>query len=276
MDEHPTSAQLSDQPQGFIAGVAVGAIAGGLAALFLTPKNGKEMRALLRDFAAEWEDEAVDMAAELGTILTAFQGAFEGTVEAPHEPVAEKVRSVPERLVDGIEETSERIGEQYRAAEAGVENILRDWRTRQEGLWATPEAAIREVPADQEQSSLAPEDWPTYPVSNHDYYHQFKGGSVSAVAERDSTVVDDVAEQVEPMFSRHAPEEVIEEQPFLAPHPVDVERYTPMPLIERLERTEDAVASMPVTYQSPLLTSDLDKNKPTEITAKRKLFFKKK
>ncbi len=67
----------------FFLGMLTGAVVGGLAALFLTPKTGKETRQLVKDKSMEWRD-----AAQRG--YTDFKDRFTRARECLRTPSGEK------------------------------------------------------------------------------------------------------------------------------------------------------------------------------------------
>lgn len=104
---------------GFLAGAAVGAIAGAIVALLLAPKSGKDLR---RDIAEKSED-LIDKAKDM---LSTEAKAVEHAVEGLADDVVNEGRMKAERIVTSARRQAESLL-------SNAEQVLRDARSRAEG-----------------------------------------------------------------------------------------------------------------------------------------------
>lgn len=130
--------QTNNEGQGFIAGAVIGALAGSIAAMLLTPKNGKEMREIVREYAKEWEGEAGDFAVEARGILAGLQAVIEtgGQQFAEHAPqvanqAMQKTAEVAEVVEDGYTTSKDTVSEM-------VETFKSQWAELEEQHAAEP------------------------------------------------------------------------------------------------------------------------------------------
>jgi gas vesicle protein len=105
--ENPKKHELSidEQQAGFVLGAVMGAVVGGAAALLLSPKSGKEMRDLVKQYAKDIESEAYDLAKESKGVAKSFksvleEGATEVMEQAPEH--IEKAGYQAQQLADDL------------------------------------------------------------------------------------------------------------------------------------------------------------------------------
>ena len=122
--------QLEQEGQGFVAGAVLGAIAGGIAAMLLTPKTGREMRAIVREYAKEWEGEAGDFAEEARKILNTIKDVIDdGT-----EEIADHAPAIAERTAEVANHTVETVADTYETTRDTVSEMVETFRSQWQEL----------------------------------------------------------------------------------------------------------------------------------------------
>jgi gas vesicle protein len=213
-----------EQEHGFLAGLVLGAVAGGAAALLMSPKSGREMRALIKEVVQEWQGEASEAAGVTKEVLEAFEQAL-------NEGAADVARRVPRQSQDVVDQAGrvfetahDRVGAQYEQARHSVQEMVDSWKQgHQAPAWPQHETPHHEAATKMEPS--VDSSWSQYQGSNPENYRFYKGGSVSS----DTAVAEhEVASEplVRPEFGRPHEDEVVEEQPFLAPPPEEFARLS--------------------------------------------------
>lgn len=118
------------QGQSFVVGAAIGAVVGGIAAMLLTPKTGKEMRALAREYAKEWENEAGDFAVEAKQII----GALKDALEEGTDQVAQKAPEIAAQTVQKASQAAEIVEDSYTNSRDTVSEMVETFRSQWQEL----------------------------------------------------------------------------------------------------------------------------------------------
>jgi gas vesicle protein len=112
--------------QGFVAGAIIGALAGSIAAMLLTPKTGREMRQVVKEYAKEWEGEAGDFAVEARQIITTIQGALGDGVEE----FKEQAPKVSNQAAEKAAQAAAVVEETYSASRDTVSEMVETFRSQ--------------------------------------------------------------------------------------------------------------------------------------------------
>lgn len=122
--------QFEQEGQGFVAGAVLGAIAGGIAAMLLTPKTGREMRAIVREYAKEWEGEAGDFAEEARKILNTIKEAIDDGAEE----ITDRAPIIAERTAEVATQTAETVADTYETTRDTVSEMVETFRSQWQEL----------------------------------------------------------------------------------------------------------------------------------------------
>jgi gas vesicle protein len=130
-------------------GAVLGAFLGSVAAMMLTPKTGKEMRALLKDYAENWEDETGELSQQARDVINALLTALDdNTAELRHEApaivadLAHQAASTATTVSQNYQDTKESVGEM-------VETFKSQWQELEETAPLRPVAHSRYRPVHQ-------------------------------------------------------------------------------------------------------------------------------
>lgn len=132
MDNHHNRKEegfnFDEQQAGFVMGAVVGALVGGAAALLLSPKNGKEMREIVKKYSKELEREAHDLAKDARGTATSFksvlqEGAVEVMEQAPEklEQAGYQAQQLADDLSQRFESARDVVAELAEAFRSGWE-----------------------------------------------------------------------------------------------------------------------------------------------------------
>ncbi len=275
----------------FIVGAVVGAMAGAAAALLLTPKNGQEMRHLVKQYAKEWETEAYQLAKEAKGVSKSLHQALNegaaGLVEAAPQKIgeathqAQHLASTIEQHIETARETVSEIAEAFRSGweeygeeivpanqlEAKADSNKLDSNKLDSSKLEVPDVLmIREI-EDEEDS---PEDHRPAPVSVHStrrrsHSHHYAMHSQTATEE----AIEEVAKE-EPQEESTARPMLASEEIAEAPKAPVTAHYTTRILEEATPVVKEDKMDAQDSDKSTKHFSDKAKDKETKAEAKSK------
>jgi gas vesicle protein len=235
-----TDEKLQQEGQGFVVGAVVGALAGSIAAMLLTPKNGKEMRRVVLEYAKEWEGEAGDFGEEARHILNSIknaldEGADQVLTQAPH--VASQASHVASQAVNTVEEG-------YANSRDSVSEMVEAFRSQwqeleEENQTQTPAATLHQNSRFRGVSRT----WETQPATDEQKENQ--------------VYVEELQEEVEPTTTHTT-------RPTLAQYRQSAAREAKAELKQSVEKVEAVKAA------------NTDEKPAKKTGGRRKLLFSKK
>ena len=270
---------FDDQQAGFVMGAVVGALVGGAAALLLSPKNGKEMREIVKKYSKDLELEAYELAKDARGTANSFRGVLqEGATEvleqAPEklEQTGYQAQQLADELSQRFESARDVVAELAEAFRSGWEEYGED--QPEDELRAAPsllsDDELPEVVRPMEQVAVVekaqddveeePEEDESPHVAPLQARRRTHGGSHYSM--HSSPAVDDESEVVKP--APHARRESEKEEEPKPKRPTEAPGYTTR-VLDEPKKVE------PV--KSKLRTEDAPAKKSAE--AKKKLLFRR-
>jgi gas vesicle protein len=125
MSDNSASHNQNESPE-FVAGAILGALAGSIAAMLLTPKTGREMRQVVKEYAKEWEGEAGDFAVEARQIMATIQSALEDGADE----VKQQVPEVTNQAVQKAAQVAAVLEEGYNAPKDTVSEMVETFKSQ--------------------------------------------------------------------------------------------------------------------------------------------------
>ena len=116
---------FDDQQAGFVMGAVVGALVGGAAALLLSPKNGKEMREIVKKYSKDLELEAYELAKDARGTANSFRGVLQ-------EGATEVLEQAPEKLEQAgyqAQQLADELSQRFESARDVVAELAEAFRS---------------------------------------------------------------------------------------------------------------------------------------------------
>src|SRR5690606_14896065 len=101
--------KIDEQQAGFVMGAVVGALVGGAAALLLSPKNGQEMRAIVKKYSKDLEQEAHELAKDARGTAVSFKSVLQEGATEVIEQAPEKIEQAGYQAQQLADELSQRF-----------------------------------------------------------------------------------------------------------------------------------------------------------------------
>lgn len=288
MDPQTKHPQAADEQQAeFMVGALIGAMAGAAAALLLTPKNGKEMRAIVKEYAKEWEGEAYELAKDSRGVTKSLRQALDESAAQLAETApqtigdaaqhAHQFASTLEQHIDSARGTVSEIAEAFRSGweEYGEEIVVEQSKTIDSRKIDLPDVLLAE------EIELEEEDQPArpHPVSHgrrRSTSHHYAMHSADTTDHHDQDKADkDDKPASRPML---ASEEIVD-TPAAKPHYTTrvLEEATPARRAKAEDKAEDKAdkddkpaKKSTKDHDQPAAKSSDDEDKPS-----KKLFFRR-
>lgn len=226
MDHQTKHPQPVDQEQAeFMVGAIIGAMAGAAAALLLTPKNGKEMRAIVKEYAKEWEAEAYELAKESHGVTKSLRQALDESTSnlveaAPHTieeatQHAQHFANALEQHIESARDTVSEIAEAFRSGweEYGEELIPADQLSASTTSSKLDLPDVLLAPTEDVSYDTEDEDRDDQPSHPHRVSHGRRRSGSHHYAMHSSHAPKDHEEQPEPKVTHRpllASEEIVE------------------------------------------------------------------
>lgn len=194
LNQHHTG--IDDQQTGFVVGAVVGALVGGAAALLLSPKNGKEMRSIVKKYTKELESEMHDLAKDSKGVATSFRSVLEESATDVMEQAPEKI----EQAGYQAQQLAEDLSHRFESARDVVSELAEAFRSGWEEYGEDhPEDEFKAAPA----------------LFDEDLINNIASKSEAAAAEPESVIAAPVQSRrrvnTESGYSMHASQSVSEE-----------------------------------------------------------------
>jgi len=164
-NHHGQGFSIDEQQAGFMLGAVVGAVVGGAAALLLSPKNGKEMREIVKKYSKDLESEAYELAKESRGVAKSFktvleEGAVEVMEQAPEkiEQASQQAQQLAGDLSERFESARDVVAELAEAFRSGWEEYGEDVAGDEEVEVATPILFEAEDSTDESDTQAEPEE----------------------------------------------------------------------------------------------------------------------
>ncbi len=153
---------FDEQQAGFVMGALVGALVGGAAALLLSPKNGKEMRQVVKKYSKELEQEAQELAKDARGTANSFRSVLQ-------EGATEVMEQAPEKIEQAgyqAQQLADELSQRFESARDVVTELAEAFRSGWEEYGEDqPEDELKAAPSllgeDEEVEEVKSEPTPT-------------------------------------------------------------------------------------------------------------------